>query len=317
MVRASQSVMARPMAVIGSGSDDPPPTPIARCADEPQWRGVDPRVLPGADQRAMAMASRRVEDWPMQVIVPGHATLGRAAARVVAERIVVGAGLLIAAMLLAYAVFGSGLLDALTPDGRATSRQLAVGALAWVFGLTAPAAFGIVGAARLASGFKAISLRRLPSTPAYRARRAIDADVVIARWVPLPDGSAEIPEVVIGPFGAAIIEELPPPETVVSRGPRSWEIQVANGRTHLIDQPLAHATRNADRVRIWFGGDDADHVVRVYAAVVGTDETVVRTPTCAVIRPEQVAAWLASLPTQRSFDEHRRERLIRLVRAAS
>lgn len=258
-----------------------------------------------------------VEDWAMQVIVPGQATASRAMLRVVAERIVVGAALLIAALLLGYAVFGSGLLDALTPDGRATSRQLAIGALAWVFGLTAPAAFGITGAARLASGLRAISLRRLPSTPAYRARRAIGADLVIARWVPLPDGGAEIPEIVIGPFGAAVIEELPAPATVVARGPRSWEIQVANGRTHLIDEPLSRATRNADRVRTWFSGDDADHIVRVYAAVVGTDESVVRTPTCAAIRPDQVAPWLASLPAQRSLDEHRRGRLIRLVRSAS
>ena len=258
-----------------------------------------------------------IEDWGMQVIAPGHATLDRAALRVVAERIVLGGVLLIAATSVAYAVFGSGLLNALTPDGHATSRQLAIGALAWVFGLTAPAAFGIVGAARLASGFQAISLRRLPPTPAFRARRELAADVVIARWVPLPDGSGDIPEIVIGPFGAAVIEALPPPATVVARGPRSWEIQVANGRTHLIDQPLLRATRNADRVRTWFGGDDSDHVVRVYAAVVGTDEFVMRTPTCAAIRPDQVGAWLASLPTQRSFDERRRERLIRLVRSAS
>jgi hypothetical protein len=65
---------------------------------------------------------------------------------------------------------------------------------------------------------------------------------------------------------------------------------------------------------VWFADDDSDYVVKVYAAVVGTDRAVARTPSCAYIGPEQVGAWLASLPPQRSFDADRRERAIKLVR---
>jgi hypothetical protein len=65
---------------------------------------------------------------------------------------------------------------------------------------------------------------------------------------------------------------------------------------------------------MWFAGDDSDHVVKVYAAVVGTDPSVVRSPSCAYITPDQVGPWLASLPPQRSFDADRRNRIIRIVR---
>ncbi len=253
----------------------------------------------------------------MQVIAPRRATLDRADLWAIGRALGLGGVLVAAATMLAYGVFGTGVLAALTPDGRATSGQLASGALAWIFGLTAPAAFGILGVARVASAVEGLSGRRLRSTPAYRARREIGPDHVIARWVPLPDGSGVIPEIVIGPFGAAVIEELPPPGSVVAQGPRSWEIRVANGRTHLVDQPLVRASRSADRVRTWFCGDDTDHVVKVYAAVVGSDSQVTRSPTCASITPDQIGAWLTSLPVQRSFDQHRRERILRMIRAAN
>ena len=140
-------------------------------------------------------------------------------------------------------------------------------------------------------------------------------DHAVAIRVRLPDGSRIVPEIVIGPFGAAVIEELPPIGAVVNRGPRSWDVRLADGKIHMIDHPLEHATRDAERVRTWFGGEDSDHVVKVYAAVVGTDPNVSRTPGCAYITAEQVGPWLRSLPIQRSFDADRRERVIRLVRS--
>ncbi|MBI2762392.1 MAG: hypothetical protein HYX54_01350 [Chloroflexi bacterium] len=252
----------------------------------------------------------------MQIIGSGTSTLGRVDAWMIARTLVVGAVFLICATLLAYAVFGTGILEAFTPNGRATSTQLAIGALAWTFGLTAPAAFGVLGIARVGAVIDQLVGRRKRPTPAYRARNSLGPDHALARRVPLPDGSRIIPEIVIGPFGAAVIEELPPAGAVVSRGPRSWEVRVANGRTHLIDHPLERAARDAERVRLWFGGDDIDHVVKVYAAVVGTDSRVERTSSCASITPDQVGPWLGSLPAQRSFDDDRRERIIRMVRSA-
>ena len=125
-----------------------------------------------------------------------------------------------------------------------------------------------------------------------------------------------IPELVVGPFGAAIIEELPPAAAVMSHGIRSWEVRAGSGRVQTIENPLERATHDADRVRAWLSGDEADHVIKVYAAVVGTDARVERSSACAVIAPEQVAGWLTSLPPQPTLDEGRRDRIVRTVRAA-
>ena len=251
----------------------------------------------------------------MQVIASERPDVGRPSLWPIMRALIVGSIFLLGASFLAYTVFGTGLLGTFTPTGRATSTQVAIGAMVWAFGLIAPAAFGILGIVRVSSALGSMSDRRIQPTPAYSARMALGADHAVATRVPLPDGSRIIPEIVIGPFGAAVIEVLPPAAAVLSRGVRSWEVRVADGRTHLIDHPLDRASRDADRVRVWFGGDDADHVVKVYAAVVGMDPKVQRTPNCALITPDQVGPWLVSLPAQRSFDSDRRERIIRMVQA--
>jgi hypothetical protein len=249
----------------------------------------------------------------MQVI-DSERPLDRAARAAILRTFLVGSILLVGATFLAYLVFGTGLLSVFTPSGRPTTPQLVAGALAWTFGLTAPAAFGVVGLYRVGSAVERIAARRSRSTPAVRVRNGIPDDHAVATRVRLPDGSRVVPEIVIGPFGAAVLEELPPTGAVVSRGPRSWDVRLADGRIHMIDHPLERASRDADRVRTWLGGEDADHVVKVYAAVVGADPKVERTPSCAYISADQVGPWLASLPIQRSFDADRRDRAIRMVR---
>ncbi len=251
----------------------------------------------------------------MQVIAAQHPVAGLPGRLDVARAFMVGTVLIAGATILGYLIFGTEFLGRFTPAGRASIPQLVVGALAWTFALTAPAGFGLVGLIRFGSGIERISARRRRPTPAVRAAHSLADDHVVATRVRLPDGSRVVPELVIGPFGAAVIEELPPAGAVVSRGPRSWEVRVTDGRVHMIDHPLERATRDAERVRTWFAGDDSDHVVKVYAAVVGTDASVERTPSCAYITPEQVAPWLESLPPQRSFDANGRDRVIRMVRS--
>ena len=247
-------------------------------------------------------------------IIGSERPMDSAARAAIIRAFLVGAILLVGATFLAYLVFGTGLLFAFTPTGRATTGQLVTGALAWTFGLTAPAAFGVVGLARVGSAVEHVAARRPRRTPAIRSRKGIPDDHAVASRVRLPDGSRIVPEIVVGPFGAAVIEELPPAGAVVAKGPRSWDVRLADGKVHMIDDPLERASRDADRVRTWLGGEDADHIVKVHAAVVGSDPTVRRTPNCAYIRPEQVGPWLASLPPQRSFDADRRERVIRMLR---
>ena len=201
------------------------------------------------------------------------------------------------------------------PAGRPSTYELVAGALAWTFALTAPAGFGLVGLARIVTAFEKWRARRPRITPTVRLRRAIGDDHVVATAVRVPDGRP-VPELVLGPFGAAVIEELPPAGAVVSRGVRTWEVRVGKGYIRTIENPLERAAHDAERVRGWLSPDDADYVLKVYAAVVGNDPRVERSPNVAVIAPNQVAEWISTLPIQRSIDAGRRERIVRDIRAA-
>jgi hypothetical protein len=253
----------------------------------------------------------------MQVLISSHVLASRPTRRAVATALGVGLALLTAAAALVYLVFIGNFLDRFMPVGRPTTYELVAGALAWTFALTAPAGFGLIGLARIVSAFEKWRARRPRVTPTVRLRRAIGDDHVVATAVRMPDGGRPVPELVLGPFGAAVIEELPPLGAVMSRGPRSWEVRLGNGYIRTIDNPLERAAHDAERVRGWLSPDDADYVLKVYAAVVGKDAAKLeRTPNCAVIAPTQVAEWLSTLPVQRSIDAGRRERIVRDIRAA-
>ncbi|HUQ42851.1 MAG TPA: hypothetical protein VM451_00365 [Candidatus Limnocylindria bacterium] len=252
----------------------------------------------------------------MQVLASSRANAARPTRLGVVNALLIGTVLVVSSATVLYLVFGQNLMDRFMPTGRLSTYELIVGALAWTFALTAPAGFGLVGVARLATAADRMRARRPRVTPAVRLRRAIGDDHVVATGVRLPDGSRVLPELVIGPFGAAIIEELPPPGAVMSRGVRSWEVRVGNGYIRTIENPLERAAHDAERVRSWLSPDDGDHVLKVYAAVVGPDPKVERSNAVAKLAPSQVAEWLASLPPQKSLDKGRQERIVKEIRAA-
>ena len=251
----------------------------------------------------------------MQVLASTHAQAGRPTRRHIATALGLGLALVAAAAALIYIVFVGNFLDRFMPAGRPSTYELVAGALAWTFALTAPAGFGLVGLARIVTAFEKWRARRPRITPTVRLRRAIGDDHIVATTVRVPDGRP-VPELVLGPFGAAVIEELPPAGAVVSRGVRTWEVRVGKGYIRTIENPLERAAHDAERVRGWLSPDDADYVLKVYAAVVGNDPRVQRTPNVAVIAPNQVAEWISTLPIQRSIDAARRERIVREIRAA-
>jgi hypothetical protein len=252
----------------------------------------------------------------VQVIASSRARAGQPTRVGVATALIVGTALVATSLSLLYLVFGANFVDRFMPTGRPTTYELVAGALAWTFALTAPAGFGLVGVARLVTAYDRLRARRPRLTPAVRLRRAIGDDHLVAAGVRLPDGSRVLPELVVGPFGAAVIEELPPTGAVMSRGVRSWEVRVGNGKIRTIENPLVLAAHDAERVRTWLTPEDADYVTKVYAAVVGTDPLVERTSSVALIAPAQIAEWLASLPPQKSFDAGRRDKLVKQIRAA-
>jgi len=248
----------------------------------------------------------------MQIIAPARDP-GRAVpyARV-AFGLVFGALLLAVAVTVAYVTFATPFLLSVSTTGPLTLSRALVGVLSWTFALTAPVGFGLLGIVRIAGALDRIA-NRDRATPAVRVAKSLGDDLHVAANVLLPDGRP-VPELVIGPFGAAVISEMPPEKTI-RRYKANWEQRMADGEWRPIENPLEKTVRDAERVRRWFGADDRDFVVKVHAAVVDSALSVERTPTCAVIRPDQIAAWLQSLPSQRGMSVDRRTRLVEKVRA--
>ncbi len=253
----------------------------------------------------------------MQVIVSRHSLAGRPSRSAVLSAMLLGLLCVTTSAAVLWLVFGEGFLEQFNPTtARPSAGQLVIGGLAWTLGLIAPAAFGIAGLAKLSTAHGRWRARRPRVTPAVRSSRRLGDDHIVATGVRIPDGGKPIPELVVGPFGAAVIEELPPRGAVLSRGVRSWEVRVGSGRIRTIDNPMERAARDADRARAWLSSEDSDTVLKTYAAVVGRDPQVERTSACAVLAPDQIAEWLSTLPPQRSLDENRRTRIGRLLRSA-
>jgi hypothetical protein len=245
----------------------------------------------------------------MQLItprVPGHDR------RTIVVGTLVGAVLLVGGLCIGWLAFATPFIQRFTPVGRPGTSQIVLGMLAWAFALIAPATFIIVGVARIVTVFDSVAASRPRKTPASRLTKVLGEDYVVASRVRLPDGRT-VPEMVIGPFGVAVLEELPP-ANVTRRHGTAWEVRTREGRWLPITNPLEKAARDAERVRAWLGGDEQDFVVKVYAAVIAPDGSLQRTANCAVIDANQIPGWLTSLPPQRSFEANRRDGVIQRVR---
>lgn len=227
---------------------------------------------------------------------------------------VIGTVLIVTGIVLAYIAVATPALRSVMPEGRLNPGQIATGAAVWAIALVAPAGFVFVGTNRLVRILAAVRGRIPRRSAAVRALDGVSDDVIVATGISLPDGRS-VSELVIGPFGGAVIRELPPAAVTRIREGR-WELRTRRGWIS-IENPLDRAVRDAERVRRWLGHDDADFVVKVYAAVVGPEPTVTRTTDCAVLAPDQVVAWINALPPQRSLTEGRREQVVETVRAAA
>jgi hypothetical protein len=250
----------------------------------------------------------------MQVIVSCRTPRTGALVPAIVAGTAVGLVLLGGGIVLAYLTLGTSFLGQFTPVGRASTTQLLAGAIAWSFALTAPAMFGIVGLVRLLGVADLVAATRPRAGTASRLSGSLTDEYVVATRVRLDDGRY-VPTLVIGPFGAAVVEELPPAGAVRHRG-TAWEVRGADGRWRPSEGPLDRASRDAERVRRWLEADDRDHVVKVYAVVVAPDGALERSATCAVVTGEQLASWIGALPPQRSLNASRRARLVELVRTA-
>lgn len=225
----------------------------------------------------------------------------------------VGGLLLVGGLGLAWLAFATPVVRGLAPAVvRPTPDQMIVGALVWGLSLVAPPCFAIVGAIRL-SRVAATVLRKPQGSTISRAIPALGDEYVIAPTVHMADGHP-IRNVVVGPFGVAVVGELPSPKNTRRQG-TAWEMRRADGRWAPMQNPLERAARDAERIRHWIAADDRDFVVKVYAAVVIGDAALTRTAACAAIAADQIPGWLASLPPQRSLNADRRDDVVERIRS--
>lgn len=227
---------------------------------------------------------------------------------------IVGSILVVGGLLLAYVALATPVLGTLVPGGRPDAGRMVVGMVIWAVALVAPAAFLLIGATRLAQTVSAVRRHVPHRSGPLRGLVGLPEGMVALNGLTLPDGRP-VADLVLGPFGAAVIRELPPAAVTRVRDGR-WEARGSRGWIPLED-PLERASRDAERVRRWMAHDDADFIVKAYAAVVGPEPTIARTSTCAVLTPDQLAGWLQALPPQRSLTESRRAQMVELARSAA
>ncbi len=246
----------------------------------------------------------------MQLIAPSH--IARPSRGPIIASTFVGAVLLFGGLVLGWLAFATPFLTTVTPSVvRPTTLQMAAGATIWAVALIAPPSFAIVGALRLWVTISAI-VRKPPATPVSRQLETLGDDCIVAPVATLPD-ARRVRNLVVGPFGLAIVSE-PPSARNLRRHGTAWEMRRSDGRWVPLENPVDRASRDAERVRRWIASEERDFVVKVYVALVTSDPSVTRSATCAVITPDNVAAWIASLPPQRSLNESRRRDLAERVR---
>ncbi len=248
----------------------------------------------------------------MEVIAPPRPSRPAAVAPLLA-RTVYGTLFVVGGIVLAFVAYATPLLTAALPAGRPDALQSLMGAAIWGLALVAPAGLVIIGAYRLARILATAGGWRKDEVGVLHGFAQLPDDCSVASSLTLPDGRG-LSHLVMGQFGAAVIRELPSAKVTRVRDGR-WELRTARGWIPLGD-PLEMATRDAERVRRWMADDDADFVVKVYAAVIGAEPQVARTTACAVLTPDQLAPWIVGLPPQRSLTQIRRERLLDVVRRA-
>lgn len=226
----------------------------------------------------------------------------------------IGVVLLAAGAAAAWVFVSTPLIGSFVPDGRPTVVQVGAGMTVWVLAIIAPTGLMVLGLVRLFRSYEtATALRQTGYTPSLEHSLGPEHVAIVNLVLP---GGRRVSEMVLGPFGVAVLGEMPPPKASRHVGAR-WEMRDRTGRWVTMETPVERAARDAERVRAWLGEDDRDFLVRVYAAVVTTDKRVERSPACSVVPPGELVSWLLGLPVQRGLTAGRRERLMAYVRAAA
>lgn len=263
----------------------------------------------------------RIGHWPVtiarawltaMVLITPHRRAPRVGMLVVGS--VYGALLTAAGLGIAYLALATPLTSVLSANQPSGAGRPLIALGIWSLSLIAGGALLLAGTNRLAVTLARLKTRHGQRGPGAQALASMADEVVVVAEV-VPNEGRAIPELAIGPFGAAVIHALPSAREVRRVG-ASWESRTRAGWLPM-ENPLELAMRDAERVRRWFSMADLDFVVRVYAALIVTDQSIPRSAACAVVTPDQLPAWTAALPRQRSLTAARRLRLRALAAPSS
>lgn len=230
---------------------------------------------------------------------------------------VIGASLVAAGLGLTFLIIDTPLVARLVPTSLTGSPGTAIALMIWILAIIAGTGLAISGTKRLASTVAAVrsaSLHRSQHrSPMVRALATLPDDVIVETGVVL-QGGRPIPELAIGAFGVAVVHELGG-RRVLRQAGQSWEARTRDGWVPT-EHPLDRVERDTERVRHWITHSDLGFVVRVHAALVTVDVSMLRSPLCAVITEDQIPDWIAALPRQRTLSAGRREYLQARFRAS-
>jgi hypothetical protein len=204
-------------------------------------------------------------------------------------------------------------MSVLSANGLSGAGRVPI-AFGWSLCLVAGGALLLAGTNRLLVTVGKVTSRADRPGPAARALNSMSDEVDIVPGV-APTGGQAISELAIGPFGVAVIYGLPSTRKVRNVG-GSWQSRTGDGWLPM-ENPIEPATRDVDRVRSWLSAADLDFVVRVHAALIVNGQSIPRSTACVVLTADQLPAWIAALPRQRSLTEARRLRLRALAVSAS
>ena len=228
---------------------------------------------------------------------------------------VYGVLLTAAGLGIAYAVLETPLVSVLSTDRLSGADARRSGWASCRLSLIAGGALLLAGTNRLAVALARVRAGRANAGPGARALATMADAVAVDRTMSCRPMVVPSPSSRSDRSGLAVLHALPERRQYRQVG-SSWEYRTRDGWMPM-DNPLEQANRDADRVRRWFTIADLDFVVRVYAAVIVGDGSIPRSPTCAVVTPDQLPAWIGALPSQRSLTLARRLRLRSLAASRS
>lgn len=259
-----------------------------------------------SDRARAAWNDARVTILHSQPSAPSHSDRLHGRLRPL-ELALLGIGWLVISAAIAYLFAATPLVDRVLLSGRIAAASPLVRLIVVVCLIIVPVSLGVAGLVRLGGAAQALLAR---PTAARRATANLDPDVSLIPATRLPDGRP-LPELIVGWHGVVVCREIPP-DARVRPFSGHWEIDL-DGAWMPFENPLEHTVRDAEAVRRHLDSGERDFVVKVYAVVVSSVGMLERVPGCTVVRPEQLASYLATLPRQRSLSSERIHSIARSI----